>query len=129
MPKFVNTGMKHHTSRKVKMKANGKSSGFFYSEYRGMYSSLAAIAFVILVFYILFEVDDPIEIFDGGVQIIQRYSQVCGWVTALWDVLTVKFDNVGIIPWIISELTGKDFHFVDLEYIIDKIFSGFMGVW
>ena len=81
-------------------------------------SWLTTIVLGFLAIYILFGVDDPIEVYDKLVWLIQRYSQLCHWVTEIWDKLTSAdasaFDSNGILMWIISKITGKEITFVEL---------------
>ena len=81
-------------------------------------SWLTTIVLGFLAIYILFGVDDPIEVYDKLVWLIQRYSQLCHWVTEIWDKLTSvdasAFDSNGILMWIISKITGKEITFLEL---------------
>lgn len=81
-------------------------------------SLLSMLVLGFLFFYIVFGIEDPIEIYDKIVWLIQKYSKLCHWVTEIWDKLgdssTSMFDSNGILMWIISKLLGKEITFSDV---------------
>ena len=63
-------------------------------------SVIGTVGLIVLVIYVLFGVNDPAEIFDGFVSIIQRLAEKGEWVKDLWAcIIDGDLKAIGDLLW------------------------------
>jgi len=89
------------------------------------FSFLTMCALCFMFIFIVWGIDDPIEIFDRFVDIVMGYSKAVVWVKEFWDVFCG--DNFGLIGWLIEKIFKVEvtFGWSDVfSYIFSGLFSG-----
>ena len=74
---------------------------------------LVTLAIGFLIFYIVFDMDDPIEIFDHCVGIIKLYSGSVAWVKGWFEAF---YGDLGILGWLIEKIFSVDVDFDLLDF-------------
>lgn len=89
-------------------------------------SGLTLVALIVLTFYILFNIRDPVQIYDELLKAVQDYSTLASGVTKLWRSFTTWPERLGLVPsgllnWLVELLT-KGEHTVG-SWLFEKILS------
>ena len=82
-------------------------------------SLVVLLAMGFLFIYIVFDIDDPIEIFDYLVGSIKLYSKSVVWVKDFWEVFCT---DLGIFGWLIEKIFK-----VEVNFGIADVFDFFFG--
>ena len=89
-------------------------------------SGLTLVALVVLVFYIMFNMRDPVQIYDEVLKAVQDYSTIASGVTKLWRSFTtwperLGMTSTGLVNWFVELLT-KGEHTAG-SWLFEKILS------